>query len=107
MSENLRQEVLGTIGLRIFEEIIRRALFENLAVGHEHDLVGHLAREAHLMGHAQHGHAFMGKFDHDIEHLIDHFRIERGGRLVEQHDLRLHGERSGDGHALLLAAGQL
>ena len=27
--------------------------------------------------------------------------------LVEQHDLRLHGERSGDGHALLLAAGQL
>ena len=29
------------------------------------------------------------------------------GRLVEQHDLRLHRERAGDRHALLLAAGEL
>ena len=29
------------------------------------------------------------------------------GRLVEQHELGLHGKRSGDRHALLLAAGEL
>ena len=30
--------------------------------------------------------------------------IQRRGGLVEEHDLRLHGQRAGDGHALLLAA---
>ena len=44
---------------------------------------------------------------HDVEHLVDHLGVERGGGLVEQHHLGLHGERPGDGDALLLAAGQL
>ena len=59
------------------------------------------------MGHAQHGHAFVGEFDHDVKHFVDHFRVERGRWLVEQHDLRLHGEGAGDGDTLLLASGQL
>ncbi|MNI07934.1 hypothetical protein D3C73_609540 [compost metagenome] len=59
------------------------------------------------MGHAQHGHTFFGKRDHGVEHFLDHFRVERRGRFVEQHDLRLHAERAGDRHALLLAAGEL
>ncbi|MCY1432181.1 hypothetical protein D9M71_481710 [compost metagenome] len=58
------------------------------------------------MGHADHGHAFHGQGLHHVEHLADHFRVERRGRLVEQHHLRLHAQRTGDGHALLLAAGQ-
>ena len=33
--------------------------------------------------------------------------IERRGGLVEQHELGLHGERAGDGDALLLAAREL
>ena len=45
--------------------------------------------------------------DHGVEHLLDHLRIERRGRLVEQHDLRVHAQRAGDRDALLLAAGQL
>ena len=32
---------------------------------------------------------------------------KRGRGLVEQHDLRLHGEGAGNGHTLLLAAGEL
>ena len=32
--------------------------------------------------------------------------IDAGGRLVEQHDLGLDGERARDQHALLLAAGE-
>ena len=31
----------------------------------------------------------------------------RKGRLVEQHDARVHAQRAGDRHALLLAAGEL
>jgi hypothetical protein len=42
-----------------------------------------------------------------IQHLADQFRVERGGDLVEQHDLRLHRQRPDDRHALLLAAREL
>ncbi|MDT4829695.1 hypothetical protein FQZ97_631220 [compost metagenome] len=34
-------------------------------------------------------------------------RVERRGGLVEQHQLGLHRQGAGDGHALLLAAGEL
>jgi hypothetical protein len=47
------------------------------------------------------------RLDHRIEHFLDHLGVERRGRLVEQHDLGLHAQRAGDGHALLLAARKL
>ncbi len=43
----------------------------------------------------------------DVEHLADQLGVERRGRLVEQHQLRLHRQRAGDRDALLLAAGEL
>ena len=55
----------------------------------------------------EHGHALLGEVDHHVEHFLDHLRVERRGRLVEQHDARVHAERARDRHALLLAAGQL
>ena len=45
--------------------------------------------------------------DHHVEHLVDHLRVERRGRLVEQHGDRVHRQRARDGDALLLAAGEL
>ena len=44
---------------------------------------------------------------HDAQHLAGQLGIERRGHLVEQHHLRLHRQRAGDGDALLLAAGKL
>ena len=49
----------------------------------------------------------VGQLAHDVEDLVDHLRVERGGGLVEEHDLGLHRERPGDRDALLLAAGEL
>ena len=49
----------------------------------------------------------LGEVDHHVEHLLDHLRVERGGRLVEEHHLGVHRERPGDRDALLLAAGEL
>ena len=43
---------------------------------------------------------------HHFEHFADEFGIERRGRLVEQHQPRLHRQRARDGDALLLAAGE-
>jgi hypothetical protein len=65
-----------------------------------------LAGKAHFVGHDHHGHALAGEIDHDVEHLADHFGIERRGRLVEQHRDRVHRQRARDRDALLLAAGQ-
>ena len=59
------------------------------------------------MGHHHHGHAIHGQAHHAVQHLADHFRVERGGRLVKQHGNRVHAERPRNRHALLLAARQL
>ncbi len=48
-----------------------------------------------------------GEVDHHVEDLLDHLRVQRRGRLVEEHHLGLHREGAGDGDALLLAAGEL
>ena len=58
------------------------------------------------MGDDGHGHAVPGEVAHEIQHLAHHLRIEGGGGFVEQHDLRIHGQRPDDGDTLLLAAGE-
>src|SRR5690349_13448328 len=105
--QDLAQEVLGAAGLRSGEELIRWCVLDDFAVGHEQHAVPGLARETHLVGHHDHRHALPGQRGHHIEHLVDHLRVERAGRLVEQHDLRPHRQRPGDRYPLLLAAGQL
>ena len=69
--------------------------------------VADLAREAHLVGDDDHRHAVAGEAAHHVEHLADQLGVERRGRLVEEHQLRLHRQRAGDRDALLLAAGEL
>ena len=62
--------------------------------------------KAHFVRHHDHGHALGSQRLHDAQHLAHQFRVERGSRLVEQHQTRFHGDGAGDGDALLLAAGQ-
>ena len=59
------------------------------------------------MGHHHHGHPLAGQLPHHFQHLLHHLGIEGAGGLVEEQDARLHAERTGDCHPLLLAAGQL
>ena len=49
-------------------------------------------------------HAIFGKIVDDLQHLGDEFGIERGCRLVEQHDVGLHRQRPRDRRPLFLAA---
>ncbi|EIM76514.1 6-pyruvoyl-tetrahydropterin synthase [Nitratireductor aquibiodomus RA22] len=104
---DLRKKLSGAGILRVVEERLRRALFHDGARIHEDDAVRHVAGEAHLMRHDRHGHAFARQFAHQIENAADHFGIERRGGFIEQHDLRMHRQRSCDGDALLLSAGKL
>ena len=56
------------------------------------------------MGDDHHRRTAFGKLAHHGKHLKAEFRIERVGRLVEQHEPRLQSEGAGDGDALLVAA---
>jgi hypothetical protein len=49
----------------------------------------------------------LAEIDHGIENFVDHLRIERRCRLVEQHDLGVHAQRARDRYTLLLAAREL
>ena len=59
------------------------------------------------MADHDHGHSLAGQLLHDLQDLADHLRVEGRGRLVEEHEGRLHGEGAGDRDALLLPAGEL
>ena len=57
------------------------------------------------MGDDNLGDAGFSQLADDANDLGGDFRVERRGRLIEQQNLRLHHERAGDRHTLLLAAG--
>src|SRR6478672_3718920 len=105
--EDLAEEVLGPVRGRVREELLGGVLLDDRAVGHEHDAVRGGAGKAHLVGDDDHRHALLGEVDHHVEDLLDHLRVECGGRLVEEHHLRLHRQCTGDRDPLLLAAGEL
>jgi hypothetical protein len=77
------------------------------AAVHEDDAVGDIVGEAELVRDDHHGHAFVDQLAHGQQHLAHQLRIERRGGLVEEHHGGLHRQRPRDGHALLLAAGEL
>ena len=89
------------------EDLLRSALLLDNAVTDEEHPVGYLPGEAHLVGDDENGHAAAGQLPDDVQHLLDHFRVQSGGWLVKKHDLRLHGHGPDDGQPLLLAAGEL
>ena len=70
-------------------------------------MVGHVTGKGHLVGDDHHGHVLGGKLADDLQDLAGQLWVEGGGGLVEEQDLRLHGQRAGDGYALLLSAGEL
>src|SRR6056297_3912283 len=107
VAEDLAEEQLGPIRLRIQEEFLGLVLFHDLALVHEDDPVRHLPGKAHLVGHAEHRHPLLGELDHRVQHLLDHLGVEGRGRLVEQHDPGPHAEATRDGDPLLLPAREL
>ena len=88
------------------EYLFRGSLLIDDALIQEQHAVRDLIREAEFVRHDHHRHAFTGEFSHDGQHLADHLGIEGARGLVEEENLRFHGQRAGDRDALLLAAGE-
>src|SRR5216117_2665562 len=85
---------------------VGRPLLVNDTVIEEADLRCHLARKAHLMSGEKHRHALGREIAHYVQHFGNKLGIEGGGDLVEQQELRLHGQSPDDGDALLLSPRQ-
>ena len=92
--------------LRVGEQFLRRLVLLDLAVVDEDNAVGDLPGKAHLVGDHQHGDAGVGQLLHQLQNLAHHFGVEGAGGLVEQDHVRVHGKGTGNGDALLLAAGK-
>ena len=75
--EDFGEEVLQARILWGVEELLGGAVFEDDAAVCEDDAVGHFASKAHLVGDNQHGHAVIGDTFHQIQHIADHFWVQR------------------------------
>ena len=64
--------------------------------------------DGEVVGHEQVGEAALAaQIDQKISDLRLHRHVQRGGRLVQEHDLGLQDQGAGDRHPLPLPAGQL
>src|SRR5690606_12180480 len=106
LSEDHREESPGPLVLGVGEYVLGRPFLDDHPSVHEHDPVGDLPGEPHLVGDDHHRHPVLGEATHHVEDLPDQLGVEGGGRLVEEHHVRLHRQRPGDGHPLLLAPRQ-
>ena len=102
-SQNLGEELLGTLRLWVVDDLGGSSGLDDHSAVHKNDLIGDLAGEPDFVGNDRHRHAGGGQILHDLENLADEFGIKRGRGLVEEHDLRIHRQRAGNRHTLLLA----
>src|SRR5699024_3056916 len=101
-------EVLRDLRLRVGEDLVDRALLHHAGVGHDDDLVGDRAHDLHLVGDHHDGDAqLLVDAAQQREHVAGGGGVQRAGRLVGEKQARVRRERTGDAHALLLAAGEL
>ena len=93
--------------LTMVKKVIRRGRLHNLTIVHENHFMPYLTGKPHFMGNHDHRHAVFGQLNHDLQHLVDHFRVESGGRFIKQHRDRVHRQRPADGDSLLLPTREL
>ena len=91
---------------RVFKHLLSRAVLVDYSLVHKEDAGAHIAGELHLVGHDEHGHAFLSQLADDAEHFAHHGGVEGRRGFVEENNLRLHGQAAGDCYALLLTAGE-
>ena len=101
-------EALGDGGLRVGKHVVDAAVLHHFSVLHHGDLVGDGADDVHLVRDHHDGDAqFLVDPAQHAEHLLGGLGVQGGGGLVGKQERRVACQRSGDAHALLLAAGEL
>src|SRR5262249_20165073 len=80
---------------------------DHAAAMHQHDFAGEPLGLAEIVGRHHYLDAARGDLSDHVLDRLGRGGMEAGGRLIEQEDLRLLGERGGERKPLLLAAGEL
>ena len=93
---------------RMLVDLARAAYLLDLTAVHDRDAVGHRKRLVLVVGDVHERRSQLGLDPLQLElHLLAQLHVQRTQRFVEQQCGRLVDERSGQRHALLLAAGKL
>ena len=93
---------------RTLVEILLRPDLANPALAHDDEAVGHGQGLLLVVGHHHGGQSELALQFADLDaHLLAQLGVEIGQRLVEQQHVGPEHQRTGQRHALLLAAGQL
>lgn len=89
--------------IRLAQNLVRIASFHDDAIRHEDRFVRYFPGERYLVRYHQHRYSGIRHLLHHGQHFADQLWIQGGSRLVEEHDFRLHRQRTGNCDALLLA----
>ena len=93
---------------RVVEDVVDRALLDEPPRVEHADAVAHLRDHVEVVADEQDARAeLLAQHRHEVEHLGLDRRVEPGGRLVEDQQRRVLGQRHRDDHALLHAAREL
>ncbi len=98
-----RGKAYGPQGVGLPEDVPRGAVAQDPAAAHDDHAVG-LDDLLHAVGDVDHRNALLPEVPQDVEDPLAARRVEVGGRLVEDHIGRLHGEHAGDRHESLFPA---
>ena len=82
-----------------------RALGDDLAAVHDGDPVAERVRLLQVVRGEEHRHALVAQPAHLVPHVRAGLRVQAGGRLVQEDDLRLVDDAERDVHPAALAAG--
>ena len=103
-----RQQGLGIGVVRALEHVVGRPDLHHPAEVEHHDAVGQVADDAEVVADEQVGHVLaLLQVGEQVEDRRLHRHVERGGRLVADHDPGVAGKRAGDRDALFEPARQL
>ena len=102
------QETAGVRVLRVGEEGLGGALFDDAAVLHDGYAVGNLGDDGQVVRDEEHGQVMDAAYlFEEIEDLSLDRDVESGGGFVRDEELRAVDEGHGDEDALALTAGEL
>ena len=97
------EDLWGAVPL---DQLTRGSLGGEPAVVHDHQPVAQLLGLVHVVRGQDQRDAALLEPEQPVPHHVPGLRVQAGGGLVEDQDLRLVDERAGDGQAALQAAGQ-
>ncbi len=100
-------ESQSLLGVDAGDEAGRRVERHDAAVVDQGDAVGEALGLLHEVGHQDDRHAAVADILDELPGVTPRLRVEAGGQLVEDRDLRVADQRQRDRQPLLLAAGQL